>query len=84
MAKRRDIMKDTASKHRELFKKGRKSKKYVELYKKLWEKFRTARAKGHRVNFHWLWTRAHVLYREITGSDESVIKSRHCSLFTSV
>ena len=75
MVKRRDIMKDAASKHRELFKKGSKSEKYVELYKKLWEKFRTARAKGHRVNFHWLWTRARVLYKEITGSDKSVIKS---------
>ena len=27
----------------------------------------------HRVNFHGLWTRAHVLYREI-ASDESVLK----------
>ena len=42
---------------------------------KHWEKFRTARAKGYRVIFHWLWTRACVLYREIITSDESFIKS---------
>lgn len=36
-----------------LFKKSRKSKKHVEIYKKLWEKFRTIRAKGYRVNFYF-------------------------------
>ena len=75
MVKRRDIRKDAASQHRKLFKNGRKLEKYVGLYKKRWENFRTVRAKGHRVNFHWLWTRARVLYKEITASDESVIKS---------
>lgn len=57
-----------------MVKKGPKSKKYFELYEKLWDKFKTARAKRHRVNFQWLWKRAHVLYREINASDESVIK----------
>ena len=27
---------------------------------------------GDRVNFHWLWTKARVLYKEMTGSDESI------------
>ena len=39
MVKRRDIMKDAASKQGKLFKKRRKSEKYVELYKKLWKIF---------------------------------------------
>lgn len=40
------------------FQNGQKSEKYVELYIKLWEKFRRTRAKEYWVNFNWLWTRA--------------------------
>ena len=75
IVKRKEIMKYAASKHRKPFKKGRKPEKYIELYEKLWVKFKAARSKGHRVNLHWVWTIARVLYREITGCDESVIKS---------
>ena len=65
-------MKDAADKHRKLFKEGRKPQKYRELYPKLWERFLSARSRGHKVNFHWLWTKARVLYKEMTGSDESI------------
>ena len=40
MVKRRDILKDAASKHGKLFKTGQKSEKYVELYKKFGRKLK--------------------------------------------
>ena len=76
MVKRRDIMKDAASKHRKLFKKRRKSKKYVELYKKLWKSFEQQDLRdtgltsiGRRHGYRDFY------FREITASDEYVIRS---------
>ena len=62
---RHTIMKDAASVHRKLFKKGRKSTKYVELYERLWKTFKDARARGIPVNFHWLWSKACVIQSEL-------------------
>ena len=58
-------MKDAASVHRKLFKKGRKSTKYVELYERLWKTFKGARTRGIPVNFHWLWSKARVIQSEL-------------------
>ena len=49
--------------------------KYVELYKQRFEKFKTAKTKGRSVNFLWLWTKARVLPKEMTGTDALFIKS---------
>ena len=49
MKNRKVIMKEAALKHR---KKVRKSAKYAELHKQLWNKFKIARSKGVPVNFH--------------------------------
>ena len=62
---RHTIMNDAASMHRKLFKKGRKSTKYVELYERLWKTFNDARARGIPVNFHWLWSKARVIQSEL-------------------
>ena len=59
------IMKDAASVHRKLFKKGRKSTKYVELYEQLWKTFKDAQARGIPVNFHWLWSKARIIQSEL-------------------
>ena len=67
-----NIYRDTYDKLRKLHKKARKLRKYAELYPKLWEVFKTARANRKRVSFHWLWTKARVLHKESTGSDECI------------
>ena len=58
-------MKDAASAHQKLFKKGRKSTKHVELYERLWKTFKDARTRGISVNFHWLWSKARVIQSEL-------------------
>ena len=62
---RHTIMKDAASVHRKLFKKGRKSTKYIELHERLWKTFKDARARRIPVNFHWLWSKARVIQSEL-------------------
>ena len=69
---RQNIMNDAASKHR----KGKKPKKYLEQYKLLWIKFKDGRSKGHRVNFHWLRSRARNIHKEMVGDDGVQIKSQ--------
>ena len=74
LSKRKSIMHDASLNHRKLLRKGKRPKKYVELYKLLWLKFKDARSKGHRVNFHWLWSKARILHKETNGGDDSSIK----------
>lgn len=69
---RQAIQKDAADKLRKLHTKGRKVRKYLDLYPKLWEVFKNARAKGKRVSFHWLWTKARFIQKELTGSSDSI------------
>ena len=69
---RLSIRKDAADKLRKLHTKGRKARKYLDLYPKLWDMFKKARASGKRVSFHWLWTKARVIQKELTGSSESI------------
>ena len=71
---RHTIMKDAASVHRKLFKKGRKSTKYVELYERLWKTFKDARTRGIPVNFHWLWSKACAIQ---SGLDEKQPIKKH-------
>ena len=74
--KRSQIMKDAADSYRKNHKKGRKCRKYVRLYPALWDKFKMARSKGHRVDFHWLWWKARVLYRQ-QEEDETLTIGAH-------
>ena len=71
-ADRQSIRKDAADKLRKLHTKGRKARKYLDLYPKLWEVFKKARSDGKRVSFHWLWTKARVIQKELTGSNDSI------------
>ena len=50
-------MKDAADDYREKMFKGRKCEKYKDVYPALWQKFKEARARGHRVDFYWLWSK---------------------------
>lgn len=50
--------------------------KYKELYSELSAVFKQARAKGHHVDFNWLWSKGRKIYREQTG-DENVVLRKH-------
>ena len=43
------------------------ARKYNVLYSLLLQKFKEAHTKGYRVNFNWLWQKARMLHREMTG-----------------
>ena len=70
------IYDDAANAYRQNFKKGRRAKKYNQLHAELFRKFKEARMKGHRVDFHWLWSKARVIQRQQTG-EESVKLGKH-------
>ena len=40
----------------------------------LLEKFKDARSKGRHVDFNWLWSKEHKIYREQTGDENAVLK----------
>ena len=42
-------------KHRKLYAKQRKSTKYLELYRLLFDQLKAVHDKGRKVNFNWLW-----------------------------
>ena len=52
----------------------RRATKYVNLYKALEKKFKECRAKGYRISFAWLWSRARTIYREQLGDDSAIVK----------
>ena len=68
------IIEDAVSSHRKLFSKGRRAKKYVALHAELFKRFKDARKKGQRVDFHWLWSRARVIQKEFTGEESKLGK----------
>ena len=63
-------MRDAAQKYLKLLLKDKNTKKYVELYKVLWGKFKEARAKGHGFKFHWLCSKPQQIHKEMKGGDE--------------
>ena len=66
-----EIMRDAADEYRKKLLKGRKCEKYKDVYPALWENFKAARARGHRVDFHWLWSKGRVIHRRLTGDESS-------------
>ena len=48
--------------------------KYANLNKALERKFKECRAKGYRISFGWLWSRASTIYRELLGDDSEIVK----------
>ena len=55
-------MKDATDDYRKKLFKGRKCEKYKDAYPALWQKFKEARTRSHRVDFHWLWSKGRVIY----------------------
>ena len=68
------IFAEAASRHKKNSLKIRSARKYDDLYRCLLVKFKSARGKGHRVNFHWLWSNARKIYRDQQGNPNAVIK----------
>lgn len=50
------------------------ARKYNRLYAELFKAFKAARAKGYRVDFNWLWSKARALQKELTGNEEVLIR----------
>ena len=62
--------------HRKLYAKQRKSTKYLEFYRLLFDQLKAARGKGRKVNFNWLWSKARSVQRDLIGGDK-VIAHKH-------
>ena len=46
-----------------------KCKEYKDVYPTLWKKFKKARARGDRVDFHRLWSKGREIYCQVTGDE---------------
>ena len=68
------IIAAAADKHRKLYAKQRKSAKYLELYRLLFDQLKAARDKGRKVNFNWLWNKASSIQRDLIGGDKVIIR----------
>ena len=65
ISKKHDIFKEATEETRKLLKKGRKPRKYKQLYQKLFDKFIEARRRGQRVSFPWLWSKARKIQQDL-------------------
>ena len=83
--KQKEVIKKAAvTEHRNLFK-ILSAHKFINLYAELLKVFTASRAKGHRVDFNWLWSKAQNVYRAQEGQDAvakkhvvtNVIKRHH-------
>lgn len=66
MKSKAKIMPAAVDAHKKLFK-MRNGLKHKQLHSILFTKFKEARSKGYCVDFNWLWSKARVTQREITG-----------------
>lgn len=73
LKKKENIFLDAADSHKKLYRKRRPTTKYIALHQKLWQAFTKARSMGHRVNFHWLKSRATTIQRELTNNKDAEI-----------
>lgn len=68
------ILDKAAYSHSRLHHKIRPAVKHEELNKELLLRFKKARRNGHRVDFHWIWSRARVIHFEQTGKESTLGK----------
>ena len=73
LKKKEVIFLEAADTHKKLYQKRRPRTKHNALYHKLWQAFTKARSLGHRVNFHWLKSRATTIQRELTKNKDAEI-----------
>lgn len=69
-----------ATSHKQILK-IRPGTKYNRLFTVLMTTFKAARAKRYSVDFNWLWSKARITHRELTGdANATVRKACHHSL----
>ena len=73
LKRKENIFLDVADSHKTLYRKRPPTTKYITLHQKLWQAFTKARSMGHRVNFHWLKSRATTIQRELTNNKDAEI-----------
>ena len=81
MKDKKNIISAATDKHKKLYAKQRKSVKYVELYRVLFDQMKAARARGRKVNFNWLWSKARAIQRGQTGDDAAVVRQHVITTF---
>jgi hypothetical protein len=59
----------------------RPSTRHAELFRRLFQRFREARIKGHAIDFNWLWSKADDIECEITGNPDAVVRKHVIILF---
>lgn len=64
-----------ATAHKKLLK-IRPGNKYSRLFSLLMTRFKNVRSKGYGIDFNWLWSKARVAYRELTGNPSATV-SKH-------
>ena len=74
------ILQCAASEHKKNLK-IRPAKKYQEVYACLKEEFKTARSKGHRVNFGWLWSKARNIHRRLENDPNATVRKHVITAF---
>ena len=69
-----------ATAHKKLLK-IRPGNKYSRLFSLLMTRFKNARSKGYDVDFNWLWSKARVAYRELTGNPSATVRKHVITTF---
>ena len=75
------IIAAATDKHRKLYAKQRKSTKYLELYRLLFNQLKAAHHKGRKVNFNWLWSKACPTQRDLIGGDKVIVRKHVITTF---
>ena len=47
---------------------------YLELYRLRFGLLKAVFDKGRKVNFNWLWSKAHPIQRDLTGGDKVIVR----------
>ena len=68
-------------KHRKLYAMQRKSTKYLELYRLLFDQLKTAHHKGRKVNFNRLWSKACSIQTDFIGGDKVIVRKHVITTF---
>lgn len=80
MKDKKKITSAAATAHKKVLK-VRPGNKYNHLFSVLMTRFKAARSKGYSVDFNWLWCKARVAYREITGNPNATVRQHVITTF---
>ena len=75
------IIAAAADKHRKLYAKQRKSTKYLELHRLLFDQLKAVHDKCRKMNFNWIWGKAHSVQRDLIGGDKVIVRKHVITAF---